>query len=972
MSLIDEVCSGNNSKRDLMTDIQKKPLPDVVLQRPSQPLDQQSSFNITSQPDDRINERQLTFPTKRPSYLNIKVEKTKKIRFLIQNQHNFYKVYRIQQIALKFIQKLKLQTNMLQPQKDNKMIRNLLYIQFRGVPLIGISQNQNQIKRILKNAQNIIQAHLLSIQQLYDISSIVIFSIFNNQIFGIDIILFSICLLIIIFKILEPVYIQGEEQPITQKLSQVDFLYLTSLLLQISNMVLQQQILLIISSVILFIHFIYQSSLKNLYEGNILKLCFRLFITLIMYLIMLIGLLDDQDNFQYRFFYISNQFFIGDNFKYQILDQLILFVNPLLKLYIISQLIIYVILNKQEIKNLRELKKIDQVAKQLQAQGFKKNLQEKVKSYLHNLVNQDYISQQKQYIQNYQQILPDDIKKDIMLNIQLQFLQKHSLFKRFTQSTLRKITQILITEEYNPKDVLLIDKDIDDCSIYLIHQGQCSINYPQEVGIHENEIIFSVGQSIGDIGFVTGLPRTATVVSNQFTKVFRLKRVDFLKIMQINLIYYFRNNFVLIRDDILFQNNFQHLDISCFCCKLSNHVLQQCPYLQYKPQRERIILQILNTVNKFRFKFNRYRRTKINTRSSNRYVIDKVEEIRNHLYYEDLENSSDYTVPASDNIHSLNRQFSSISKNTANKQSLSNPISQEQYVLRSVEKNSKDQFDQEFDELLRKDESFLQLDGQFQRKSGQKQTFATAGFGVNETGTLKSGPKNQMLVIDEKISDEQKSQSLNRSSDQNLIADQKKKQYMNASLSIKEYVQRSRQNNRSLTYTTPQSVSPNQSQKSIQVKLSPNLTHKQGSAQNLTNHMLPQSILDNEDNNNISIKSKSLSRYFSRSVSKKQSQQTKPKSNMPLARTIQSQQYISDFKPFSTVDNIPEQRLEFGLKNFERFQEYQIYYPQSNLSKVVQSLSKFQMYLAYDHKYSLWFDTRQQIKQKSLAYRVKR
>ena len=97
-------------------------------------------------------------------------------------------------------------------------------------------------------------------------------------------------------------------------------------------------------------------------------------------------------------------------------------------------------------------------------------------------------------------------------------------------------TKIMEEVRFSPEDEIFSENTIDDSAIYIITKGKVDICF-QPINFLGSKVISKTYSTLknntplGEISFFTGKIRTATAISNGFTKLFKIKRKDFLLIL---------------------------------------------------------------------------------------------------------------------------------------------------------------------------------------------------------------------------------------------------------------------------------------------------------------------------------------------------------------------------------------------------------------------------------------------------------
>ncbi|CAK62551.1 unnamed protein product (macronuclear) [Paramecium tetraurelia] len=360
------------------------------------------------------------------------------------------------------------------------------------------------------------------------------------------------------------------------------------------------------------------------------------------------------------------------------------------------------------------------------------NLQHRIRSYL-------------QYIYKQEQQMNDEDITQIMgkLSLQLRSELKHQLqanileqCKMISSNFSIKLRKQLVyyMEEVKtiPEQRILTLDEQDDSSIYFINKGEVNMIFEQTNNMNEkhsrNHIkTLQKGEYFGFLGFITGSTRTATIISKGFCQLYKIQRRHF-----VNLLEQFpddKEKFYMIKDKVQFQQDLSMLDVRCYSCKSTSHLVNQCPFLHYQPDKDRVIKQQLYPIQQEREEIQRKSKY-INAMLQQAVIQDLAKELMKDLeHVEGGENLSEdesqdvetRTIKSTSNIQtkSLSKSISQYSNQLSRfshrpSQTLTVGLSQNYQSSKSQEEIGK--FEQE---VLKK----MSL----QRKSQQKET---AGFGA--------------------------------------------------------------------------------------------------------------------------------------------------------------------------------------------------------------------------------------------------
>ncbi len=113
------------------------------------------------------------------------------------------------------------------------------------------------------------------------------------------------------------------------------------------------------------------------------------------------------------------------------------------------------------------------------------------------------------------------------------FLRKSVLFQNLSDSELRKISLNFEIIDLPMGEVLFYEKDTSD-DMYLVLEGKVRASLFDE---HGNELVLAElgpGEFLGEMSMIDQLPRSATVLAQENTRLAVLRRETFLKILREN------------------------------------------------------------------------------------------------------------------------------------------------------------------------------------------------------------------------------------------------------------------------------------------------------------------------------------------------------------------------------------------------------------------------------------------------------
>ncbi|CAK86955.1 unnamed protein product (macronuclear) [Paramecium tetraurelia] len=208
-------------------------------------------------------------------------------------------------------------------------------------------------------------------------------------------------------------------------------------------------------------------------------------------------------------------------------------------------------------------------------------LQCKVRNYLKYYIEQDSVQNDEEVVQ----CLNMRLREELLYDIQKKPLKSMDFFlKDLSPQVQKQIAYQLQAQHFAPLDVIYNQNSFDNNALYLIVEGRVQL-----IDERNNEVVhqYEKGQCFGKYEFFTGSNRELQARSETFSHVYSLKRDDMIRILEDSTDD--RQKFANIKDQIIILNNFQIINLNCYFCNEFTHSYIQCPYLQYKPDLERLI-----------------------------------------------------------------------------------------------------------------------------------------------------------------------------------------------------------------------------------------------------------------------------------------------------------------------------------------------------------------------------------------------
>lgn len=112
----------------------------------------------------------------------------------------------------------------------------------------------------------------------------------------------------------------------------------------------------------------------------------------------------------------------------------------------------------------------------------------------------------------------------------ISLLRRVPLFEVLKDDDLEAIARVTITRSYDKDQVIILAEEEGD-ALFIIADGQVKVSIVSEDG---REVILSLlgeGAVFGELSLLDGKPRSANVVATQDTKLYMVRRADFLQLI---------------------------------------------------------------------------------------------------------------------------------------------------------------------------------------------------------------------------------------------------------------------------------------------------------------------------------------------------------------------------------------------------------------------------------------------------------
>ncbi|CAD8122122.1 unnamed protein product [Paramecium sonneborni] len=212
--------------------------------------------------------------------------------------------------------------------------------------------------------------------------------------------------------------------------------------------------------------------------------------------------------------------------------------------------------------------------------GISLQMSARIRNYIRFIQQQDNQDDQMQILM--QQLSPT-LKEEILLQMRIKALFNCKPLFNFSKDTLEHLTQIMEYVKFNPNELIIQKHKPDDCSLYIIESGEVQI-MDQNTQLAQ----MGTGDSFGEYSFFSGDLRQASVKTKGFVQLYKIEQCKFVQLIQQNKSDHER--YVFIKHSLL-NKQFKIINMFCYSCRSSDHLICKCPIWTYTPDLEKVYKQ---------------------------------------------------------------------------------------------------------------------------------------------------------------------------------------------------------------------------------------------------------------------------------------------------------------------------------------------------------------------------------------------
>ncbi|KAL4484460.1 hypothetical protein ABPG74_019637 [Tetrahymena malaccensis] len=228
--------------------------------------------------------------------------------------------------------------------------------------------------------------------------------------------------------------------------------------------------------------------------------------------------------------------------------------------------------------------------------GVSKSTMKKIYEYL------DYYWKEKNDENQFEeqeiiQQLSEGLREELLAESYRVIFRDNSIFKQnFSYDTLLKCLPFIQEQRCTPEEVIY-DTELDDqdISIYFILHGELQVyiqspnKSAKQKALSNSSIIYTLkkGDQFGEFSFFSGQQSKMSLKSLNFSKLMKIKRSDFLRVVSEDQTEY--ENFCKMKDTVILSKDRAILKMKCISCSDQNHDADECPYLHIYPNKGKVI-----------------------------------------------------------------------------------------------------------------------------------------------------------------------------------------------------------------------------------------------------------------------------------------------------------------------------------------------------------------------------------------------
>ncbi|KRX04286.1 Cyclic nucleotide-binding protein [Pseudocohnilembus persalinus] len=269
----------------------------------------------------------------------------------------------------------------------------------------------------------------------------------------------------------------------------------------------------------------------------------------------------------------------------------------------------------------------------------KKEIPEKLKErvtlyldYVHEYEKQRNLEEEKLVLDR----MPKQLKRDLLLEVnkgKINFFQ--AISENFGEQTLKELTLEIKSSMFATGDIIFNEgqtPDDDDFSLYVVSKGKVQMFYSFPNGEYSVIGYKNEGTMFGEVEFFTGQPREWGIRAVQPSSILSIKRSRFIEILQKNE--QDKERFCFIKDKLIQNKTSIEFPQFCSLCQGIGHFPKSCPNTHFNID----LKQLIYDYNTYDIQINRSTFNRIELKSHNALLdYDDIKECAIEIIQQDYD-----------------------------------------------------------------------------------------------------------------------------------------------------------------------------------------------------------------------------------------------------------------------------------------------------------------------------------------------
>ncbi|EAR94256.2 cyclic nucleotide-binding domain protein (macronuclear) [Tetrahymena thermophila SB210] len=175
--------------------------------------------------------------------------------------------------------------------------------------------------------------------------------------------------------------------------------------------------------------------------------------------------------------------------------------------------------------------------------------------------------------------LSEQLKTDLMKEVKGKYLQNIPFIKQMESKS--KLISIMNEVLFSPGEYIFHQEDLSDCSLFYLVKGEVQVLLENQNDKENPFLIKNIQKQnyFGEISFITGSRRSASVRAIDFCIVYKIERQKFLDILKQSQLDY--ETFCMMKEALILKSNYNLSKTGCFSCNCQSHLISNCPRIHF-------------------------------------------------------------------------------------------------------------------------------------------------------------------------------------------------------------------------------------------------------------------------------------------------------------------------------------------------------------------------------------------------------